>query len=121
SKGKLVLQPMEEEVRQSFLNEKIPDVLIFMKHKWENMGIPTPRQSIGCIPPNMKDKKSYLDEDSLVFKRPDGEKITLDKLNLTLDEALNGLYLDIEIETPDEEISGDKIISKGWGRNTKFL
>ena len=121
SKGKLVLQPMEEEVRRSFLHEKIPDIFIFMKHKWENMGIPTPRQSIGCIPPNIKDKKSFLDEDRLVFKYPIGEKVTLDKLNLTLDEAMNGLYLDIDIETPDEEILEEKIISKGWGRYTKFL
>ncbi len=121
SKGKLVLQPIEEEVRQSFLNEKIPDLLPFMKHKWDNLGIPTPRQSVGCIAPNLKDKKSYLDEDSLVFTRPIGEKMTLDTLNLTFDEALNGVYFDIDHETPDEEISGEKIISKGWGRNTKFL
>ena len=121
NKGKLVLQPIEEEVRQSFLNDKLPDILTFMKHKWDNLGTPTPRQSIGCIPPNLKDKKSYLDEESLVFKRPIGEKITLDTLNLTFEEALNGLYLDIDSETPDEEISGEKIISKGWGRRTKFL
>ena len=121
SEGKLVLQPIEEEVRQSFLNDKLPDILTFMKHKWDNLGTPTPRQSIGCIPPNLKDKKSYLDEDSLVFKHPIGEKITLDTLNLTLDEVLNGLYLDIDSETPDEEISEEKIISKGWGRRTKFL
>ncbi len=120
SKGKLVCQPIEEEVRQ-MLNEKIPDMLPFMKHKWDSLGTYTPRQSISCIPPNLKDKKSYLDEDSLVFKHPIGEKITLDTLNLTLDEALNGLYVNIDIETPDEEISGEKIISKGWGRNTKFL
>ena len=121
SKGKLVFQPLEEEVRQSFLNDKIPDIITFAKHKWNNLGAPTPRQSIECIPPNIKDKKSYLNEDSLLFKRPIGEKITLDKLNITLDEALNGMYLDIDIETPDEEISEEKIISKGWGRNTQFL
>ena len=121
SKGKLVFQPIEKEVRQSFLIDKVPDVLTFMKHKWDNLGIPTPRQSIGCIPPNIKDKKTYLDEDKLVFKRPIGEEITLDKLNITLDEGLNGMYLDIDTETPDEEISGEKILSKGWGRNTQFL
>ena len=27
----------------------------------------------------------------------------------------------IDTETPDEEISGEKIISTGWGRHTKFL
>jgi hypothetical protein len=121
SKEKLVFQPIEEEVRQTSLIDKIPDILEFMKHKWDNLGIPTPRQSVGCIPPNIKDKKSYLDEDKLLFKRPIGEKITLDKLNITFDEALNGMYLDIETETPDEEISREKILSKGWGRNTKFL
>ena len=53
SKGKLVFQPIEEEFRQNVLNEEIPDILTFMKHKWDNLGTPTPRQSIGCTPPNI--------------------------------------------------------------------
>jgi len=121
SREKLVLQPIEEEVRQNLLTEKLPIMNEFMAHKWENLGTPTPTQSIDCVPPNIKDKKCYLSEDSLLFKRHPGEKITLDKLNLTLDEALNGVYLDVDSETLDKDISGEKIISKGWGRGTKFL
>lgn len=121
SREKLVLQPIEEEVRQNLLNEKLPIMHEFMTHKWENLGTPTPIQSIDCVPPNIKDKKCFMDEDKLLFKRPMGEKITLDKLNLTLDEVLNGVYLDIDSNTPDKEINADKIISKGWGRGTKFL
>ena len=121
SRQKLVLQPIEEEVRKNIITDKLPIMHEFMTHKWENLGTPTPRQSIECIPPNIKDKKTYLDEENLLFKRPVGEKITLEKLNLTLDEALNGVYLDVDSETLDEDISPEKILSKGWGRGTKFL
>lgn len=121
SKEKLVIQPIEEEVRQGFLIEKLPDMLEFMQYKWEHLGTPTPKQSINCTPPNLKNKKIYEDEDKLIFKRSNGKKITLDTLNISLEEALNGLYLDINAETPFEEMSPKKIVSKGWGRKTVFL
>ena len=121
SKEKLVLQPIEEEVRNGFLNNKLPDMLEFMKYKWEELGTPTPIQSINCIPPNIKDKKVYENEDTLLFKRENGKKITLDTLNVSLEEALNGIYLDVNSQTPFDEISNESIMSMGWGRNTRFL
>ena len=120
-KEKLVLQPIEQEVRDGFLNDKLPDMLEFMKYKWEHLGTPTPIQSINCTPPNIKDKKVYQNEESLLFMRSNGKRVNLETLNITLEEALNGMYLNVDSQTPFDEISHDSIISMGWGRNTRFL
>ena len=53
--------------------------------------------------------------------RSNGKRVNLETLNITLEEALNGMYLNVDSQTPFDEISHDSIISMGWGRNTRFL
>ena len=55
------------------------------------------------------------------LEHPEGNRIKIDDLGLTFDEARTGVYLDVTGETsPDEKLDKSRVFSVGIGRNTKF-
>ncbi len=84
-------------------------------------GIPLPKHTLTCKLPNLKDKNVYEQEAfDWEYERPD-RFLHIEDLGMTVEDALEGVYLDIDHETPyDEPIDESKIISTGIGLNTKI-
>ncbi|NVM54344.1 MAG: hypothetical protein HWN66_11635 [Candidatus Helarchaeota archaeon] len=102
--------------------DTIPEVVdvVWLK-KLEKIGIPTPAQTLQMNPPNYAKKDTYENE-AFDYNYPEGERITAEKLGLTPEECLTGVYTDINHETPlDEKITPDKVLSIGLGRTTKSI
>ncbi len=118
---KLFSQPVEEEMR-SLLKQKVPEVWdINFVRKWNERGLPTPRMSIECQLPDFKDGRTYIEEKFDWVYPGDMKAITLEDLDMTIDDALHGIYLDITHETElDEVMDTSKIISTGYGRKTQI-
>jgi len=118
TKGHLYLQPLEKPIYDRF-NNNMPVIIDIMKEIYSE-GIPFPIQTIKSSMPNEK-KKS---EPDIRFQKtyPNGKFITLEDIDVTFEEALNGVYTDITIDTdPSEKIDESRILSKGIGTNTVIL
>ena len=83
-------------------------------------GIPIPMQTLTCKLPNLKDKKVYKEEAfDWIYERPD-RFLHIEDLGMTIDDALEGVYLNIDHETPyEQKIDESLIISTGIGLHTK--
>ena len=81
-----------------------------------------PSQSLGCEPPNLKNKKTYQSEEALAtWNYPEGEKISPESLDMTIEEYTKGVYLDISHETVPWSVDPkEEIISTGWGTKIQF-
>jgi len=115
TKGLLYLQPIEERTMEHFHNN-IPVVIDILKRIYEK-GIPFPIQTIKSTMPNVKNKSNP----DIRFQRkyPKGKFITLEDLDISYDEAINGIFTKIDINTdPSEKIDASKIISRGIGTET---
>ncbi|MHA1651937.1 MAG: hypothetical protein ACTSYB_17255 [Candidatus Helarchaeota archaeon] len=118
---RLYSQPIEDKM-VPLLKEKVPEVweINFIK-KWHDRGLPTPLMTINCQLPNFADKKTY-DEEKFDWIYPnDLKSIFLEDLEMEMEEALHGLFLNITHET-DKTLKIDKsyILSTGYGRKTKI-
>lgn len=105
----------------SWFMDTIPETkdLIWLK-KLEKSGIPTPSQTLGMEVPDWKKKETFYFK-NFDYKYPEGDKITAEKLGLTTEECLKGVYLDMDHETPtDEKITPEKVLSIGLGRTTEM-
>ena len=79
-------------------------------------GVPTPKMSLGCSPPDLKNKKKFKNE-IFHWEYPNGEGIYPYEWGLTDEEVFGGIYTDITHETPDEPFYGkEHIINMGIGR-----
>ncbi len=99
----------------------IPETMdvVWMK-KLKEIGYPTPAQTLGFKTPDWSKKEVYAKE-AFDYTYPPGERITADKIGLTPEECLKGVYLNLNHETPmNEKITPDKVISVGLGRTTKM-
>ena len=119
---KLVIQLFEEEV-QSYVKDLEPELYEEYFIGVHSEGAYWPLQSLGCKPPDLKNKKTYLDEDALCrWEYPEGERITPEHLGMTIEEFTRGIYLDISHETVPWSIDPkEQIISTGWGTKLKFV
>ena len=99
--------------------DTIPETKEIVWHKkLEELGIPTPSQTLQMEPPNYS-KKDTFEEGKFEHKYPQGDRITAEKLGLSVEECLKGVYLDLNHDSPvDEKITPDKVLSVGLGRNT---
>ncbi|MHA1264404.1 MAG: hypothetical protein ACTSRS_04135 [Candidatus Helarchaeota archaeon] len=101
--------------------DTIPETkdIVWME-KLEHTGIPTPAQTLGLQPPDWT-KKKIFEREEFEYNYPAGEKITAEKLGLTPEECLKGVYLNINHETPlDEKITPTHVLSVGLGRSTEL-
>ena len=119
---RLFSQPVEEEMR-GLLKNDVPEVWeVNFVRKWKERGLPTPRMTVECQLPDFQDKSTY-EEEKFDWKYPrDLTPIFLEDLGMDIEEALNGIYLDVTHETDrDSKIDRKSIISMGYGRKTKIF
>ncbi|MHC1591092.1 MAG: hypothetical protein ACXQS8_03330, partial [Candidatus Helarchaeales archaeon] len=88
-------------------------------------GIPPPAATIECKIENLKNKKVYESEFGETWKwnYPEHRRIKLEDLGIdSVDEALNGILLDItHHDGLFPEVSPKRIVSLGIGEMTKFI
>lgn len=117
----LYSQPVEKEM-VPLLKDQVPEVWdVNFQRKWNERGLPTPRMTIECQLPDFTSKKTYESE-AFDWKYPDDQYgIFLEDLGMDLEEALNGIYLNITHEV-DKDVKVDQsyIISCGYGRKMKI-
>ena len=99
----------------------IPETIDKLWYVKMEEGLPTPAQTLGFSAPDWR-KSKIFEDNKFDYIYPKGEKITPEGLGLTKEEMLNGVYLDINHETPlNEKIDESKIISLGMGNKTKII
>ncbi|MHA1298759.1 MAG: hypothetical protein ACTSO9_04860 [Candidatus Helarchaeota archaeon] len=90
------------------------------KRKWEKEGVPFPIQTLETQMPKLK-KTLPADLTELDFKVPKGDRIFAEDLDLTLEEAIKGVYLDYDHETKPRKAKPEDMISKDCGVRTEVL
>lgn len=90
--------------------------------QWKTMGVPFPMQTLDCQLPNFKKSKT-IREELFDFNYPPSEWITLDRLQMNIEDIIKGYFFDIDHETNSEDINDlpSLIISRGIGRHTEFI
>ncbi len=119
---KLVIQTFEEEI-QSYMKDLEPELYDEFFIGAYREGAYWPSQSIECKPPKLNNKKTYNSEDELCnWQYPEGERITPETFNMTIEEFTKGIFLDISHETVPWSVDPkDKMISKGWGTKVEII
>ncbi|NVM52318.1 MAG: hypothetical protein HWN66_01360 [Candidatus Helarchaeota archaeon] len=110
-----------EEFAQQFFKDSFPEDwnMIFVR-TWEETGVPWPIQTLGCELPNYRDDKLFGKSD-FEWKYPPGKFITLEDIDMTLEEAFHGIFYDIDHATEVGSVDvKESIISTGVGRETVF-
>ncbi|NVM52135.1 MAG: hypothetical protein HWN66_00440 [Candidatus Helarchaeota archaeon] len=110
------IQPFEPR-NLKLVQDRIPHLYKIYKDQIENEGVPFPIQTINFEYPILKKKDPNI---RFTRKYPEGDFLKPTDIGLTLEEFQNGVYLDVNHETPAEKIDESKIISLGIGRNTVF-
>ncbi|MBD3227105.1 MAG: hypothetical protein GF329_02870 [Candidatus Lokiarchaeota archaeon] len=104
-----------------WFKKTLPETIDKLWFKKMREGIPTPAQTLGLNIPNW-DKKDVFKHEKFDYNYPKGKRITPERLGLSYEEVLRGVYLDIDHNTPlDKEINNDDIISTGMGQSTKII
>lgn len=121
SQHNLVIQKVEEEIDQ-YLSSLEPELYEAHFRALSREGAYWPHQSLGCIPPDFKSNKTYLNEESLRnWKYPPGDRIKPEHLGMDLDEYRRGIYLDIDHHVEPWSVEPrEKILAQGWGSNMDF-
>ncbi|NVM00942.1 MAG: hypothetical protein HWN67_01280 [Candidatus Helarchaeota archaeon] len=105
-----------EPKHMHFMKTVAPEGLKFLIRNIKEIGIPTPRHSLGCNPPDLKNKKKFENEE-FDFFYPSGTRIMPYEWDITDEEVFSGIYTDITHETPSEPFYGkEHIISMGIGK-----
>ncbi len=94
------LQPFEPR-NLEILRNGAPHVVNIYKDQILNEGVPFPNQTLNCEFPNIRKK-----DPNIRFKKkyPKGDFVKPDDLNLTFDEFLKGVYLDVNHETKPQKL-----------------
>lgn len=118
--GFLYLTHIEQDARNK-VREMTPEVLQYGCYGiWEGDGVPNPAMSLGCKPPNLREKKIYKNEKFDWFY-PEGTRITLEDLQMNVEEALDGILTDLTQDFPIyQRFTRDHIISTGINLSTQF-
>jgi len=99
-----------------FYKDTAPEMWDLIVKNMKENGVPTPRQSLGCKPPNLKDKNVWKNGE-FEFIYPEGKRIMPYEWGLTEEQVFSGMYTDITHESPAEPFYGkEHILSKGIGR-----
>lgn len=110
-----------EAFAQGFLKNELPeDWASLVQQPWEEEGIPWPIQTINCKLPNFRNDKLFRGSE-FEWIYPPGKFITLEDIDIALEEALDGIFYDIDQFTEVGSVNvKDRIISTGVGRETIF-
>jgi len=119
---RLYSQPVEDEMIP-YLKGLIPEVwdLNFIR-KWRTRGLPTPQMTIECKLADLT-KKSTYEKEAFDWTYPENLKpIFLEDLELDIEDALHGIFLNVTHETgKDTKIDKTSILSTGYGRKMRIL
>jgi hypothetical protein len=120
TESKLFLQGLEAEYVR-YGKEQIPEAYLIGTVGYFQQGIPRPRHTLDCMVPNLKDNSVINDEKfNWIYDQTD-RFLHLEDIGMTVEDALECIYLDITPDTPHEEnIDESKIISTGIGTKTQF-
>ncbi|NVM31278.1 MAG: hypothetical protein HWN65_20740 [Candidatus Helarchaeota archaeon] len=104
----------------NWMKDAIPEIYeLTLRARLEEDGVQFPVNTLNCEMPNLLDKNIY-EKSEFSWKYPEGEKIFAADLGFTVEETLQGVYLDLTHESPaSKSISSDNILSYGIGRSTK--
>ncbi len=117
---RLVLHQVEDLIIE-WISEKFPEALSTMLVEQWKTGIPNPKMTMDCEIPNKRE--GLLDESGdLVRNYPNGQRLTLEDLEIPEDEAYKGYLTTITDEDPlDLTVTKNNLISKNMGRLTEFF
>ncbi len=105
-------EPKHKEVYK----ERAPELWDYFLTTLKEKGVPTPRMSIECKPPDLKDKKTY-GNGTFDWGYPKKSKIMPSEWGLTDDEIVGGIYTDITHVTPEKDHYGkEHVVSLGVGK-----
>jgi len=90
------------------------------KRKWEDEGVPYPIQTLQTKVPDIK-KGIPASTTGVEFKIPKGERIFAEDLELSLEEAIRGVYLNFDHETKPRKANPEDVISKDCGVRTEII
>ncbi len=110
------IQPFEPR-NLELIRTRVPELFAIYQDQVLNEGVPYPIQTINSQYQNIKSKDPNIRFEK---KYPKGDFITPDDIGLDFEEFLQGVYLDVNHETPAKKIDESKILSTGIGRNTIF-
>lgn len=117
--SKLALHTIENKW-QNFINDELPELWEIGLIRQLEEGIPTPQLSLQSKTPDIGNPE-IIKAEKFDFIYPEGERITPEGLELTIEEIFSGVYLNVTPETPiDEKITKGHIISTGIGKETKI-
>jgi len=105
-----------------WMKEVIPEIYdMALRERLEERGVKYPISILNCKLPNLLDKAVYKQSD-FKWEYPEGKRILAEDLGLSVEEILEGLYLDVTHETlATIPITSKDILSHGLGRNTKVF
>jgi hypothetical protein len=105
-----------------WMTETIPEIYdITLRQRLEESGVPFPIQTANCQLPNLLDEATYERSD-FNWVYPPGNNIRSEDFGFSVEETLQGVYLDVNMETdPNKKITSDNILSQGIGRATKIF
>lgn len=114
------IMPFEAE-NVKWVIENLPELWDLGVVQARKQGVPFPWQSLECKLPDYK-KKEIFEKEQFEYQYPSGDWITPDALELTVEDTIRGVYLDIDHETPrNTKANHSHIISMGVGKDTEFL
>ncbi|MHA1405304.1 MAG: hypothetical protein ACTSSI_16190, partial [Candidatus Helarchaeota archaeon] len=107
TRSQFYIQPIEKRTMQHF-HDNMPSAIDLMKESYAE-GFPFPIQTIKLTMPNIKSKNAEI---RFQKQYPKGKFIKMEDLNITFEDAVNGIFTNITHETdPSEKIDESRIIS----------
>ena len=117
-RAKLNILGVEREIYDYFERE-LPETTEYIRETYQSR-IWLPKSTLNCQPPDLMDKKTFKNEE--FDWQYEGRNINPEDLKLSIDEILEGVFLDVDHEYPiDQKVDESKIFSMGLGRTTKFF
>ncbi|MHA1267601.1 MAG: hypothetical protein ACTSRS_20360 [Candidatus Helarchaeota archaeon] len=92
---------------------------ILMNQTWTKDGIHTPQTTISWKYPNIKEKKDYVKKFTRISQSQ--SYLTIDQLGIELEAAYKGVFLNFTYEDNPAELSKDRIISIGMGKDAQVF
>ncbi len=118
--GRRLVLHQVEDLAVDWIKREFPEALsVILLEQWKT-GIPNPSMTMGCNLPEKKD--ALLDEfGNLRREYPEGQRLTLEDLEIPEEEAYKGYLTNITDEDPiNAPVNKNNLISKNMGRYTEF-
>lgn len=123
SGNQLYMQPNNREILEhakTAFPEYFDRVMLLISYELKKVGIPLPAQTMDVIPP--KFNPTTGEWETLEFKFPPGPRIFYEDLDISFDEANQGILFDITHKSKiEDKVTRENIISIGHGFNTKYF